>query len=335
MPNKTSMFVWAYQAAVGTATIIIATSTSYEFGGYNKECGDWESPYVENPTLESGAYNKKTPNLTDANTKYPTFKHPFNPVSAQFLAWFLGSPVDTNAGADIVTISALASGMTYPLTIRAQEDGGSYPNHAQAVDCYCIGLSIKGEDNTELLVVPEFAWGKLEDVRVYDNLTTKPVMPAALLDKTYSGHPIAIWDSGGTPINLTGVWRADITLKKEWDTVSSDEGATQTIKTYKMKKIQIVLSAVISIADAWDDYIDRAVQDMTIQFKKRDGTSNILMTFTNCRITTIKKTGHRNMGHYGAVMVIECESVVGISDWFTEHGAGPTFATHWKAVLAA
>ena len=225
--------------------------------------------------------------------------------------------------------------MTYPLTIRHQEDGGSAPNNAQAVDCYCIGLSIKMEDNTELIVVPEFAFGALEDAGDNVNLTTNPVMPAALIDKTYNGHPIAIWDSGGTPINLTGVWRADITLSKEWEKVSSDEGVTQTIKTYKMKKIQIVLSSVIAINDAWDDYINRVVQNMTLQVKKTDGTSNILLTFTNCRITSIKKTGHRNMGHYGAVMVIECESVVGVSDWFTEHGGAPTFGDHWKASLAA
>lgn len=334
MPNKTSKYVWAYQAAVGTSVITAVDSLSYEFGAYTKECGDWKTPYVENPSIESWTYNKKTPNLTNLSTEYPTFKHTFNPVSAQFLAWFLESPVDTNTGADIVTISALTSGMTYPLTIRAQEDGGSAPQNAQAVDCYCVGLTIKAEDDTELLVTTEFAWGALEDIGDNLNLTTAPVMPAALLDDTYYGHPITVWDSGGTPIPLTGVWRADITLAKEWKKVSSDEGVTQTIKTYRMKKIQIVLSAVIAVNDAWDDYIDRVVQDMTIQVKKGDDTSYILMTFTNCRITSIEKTGHRNMAHYGAVMVIEAESVVGISDWFTEHGGAPTFADHWKAALA-
>ncbi len=84
--------------------------------------------------------------------------------------------------------------------------------------------------------------------------------------------------------------------------------------------------------DSWDDYIDRKVStNMTIQVKKHDGTSNILLTFTNCRIGTIKKTGERNKGHYQAVATMQADKVEAVSDWFTEGGV--TFADHWRAAL--
>lgn len=326
--NKTSTYEWAYQAAVGTSIITAVNSVSYEFGEYNDECGKWNSPFVENPSAPSWVYSSRTPTLTDLESKFPTFSHVFNPVTAQFLAWILGEPADADP---VVNITSLEAGMTYPLTIRNEELGGTNPQNAQAVDCYCVGLTAKLERGKALLVESIFAFGALEDIGDNPNLTTAP-LAAGLMTKPYDGNPIVMWDIDGDNVALTGVWRADFTCQRDWEKVSSDQGDKQSIYTYKMRPVQIILSAVFLINDGWDDYVDRkASTNMTIQVKKHDATSYITFTFTNCRIQTIKKTGDRNEGHYGSVCTLIAEKVEGTSDWFTEGGV--TFATHWKAAI--
>jgi len=327
--NKTSRYVFAYQAVVGTSIITAVNTVTYEFGEYKEECGKWNTPFVENKSMPSWVYNSRTPTLTDMESEYPTFSHVFCPVTAQFLAWMLGKPVDADP---LVTIETLDAEMTVPLTIRNEELGGTNPNNAQAVDCYCVGLTAKAERGTAFLVECEFAWGALEDIGDNPNLTTSPVAPGDLLTGVYDGNPIVTWDIDGDNVAIPGVWRADFRCQQEYETVSSDEGTTKTVYTYKMKPVQIVLSAIFQINDAWDDYVDRkAATNMTIQVKKHDATSYITFTFTNCRIQTIKKTGDRNKGHYGSVCVLIAERVEGTSDWFTEGGV--TFATHWKAAI--
>lgn len=327
--NKSSKYVWAYQAAVGTSIITAVNTVTYEFGEYNDECGKWITPFVENKALPSWVYSSRTPTLTDLASEYPTFLHVFLPVTAQWLAWFLGSPTDTEP---TVTIGALHTDMTYPLTIRHEELEGTNPQNTQAVDCYCVGFTAKAERGKSFLVELEFAFGALEDIGDNPNLTTAPVAPGDLLTGPYDGNPIVMWDIDGDNVALTGVWRADFKGTKEWEKVSSAVGATQTTYTYKIQPIQIILSAVFLINDGWDDYVDRtASTNMTIQIKKHDATSNTLLTFTNCRIQSIKKTGDRNKGHYGSVCTMIAEKVEGLSDWFTEGGI--TFATHWKAAI--
>ena len=324
--NKTSRYVWQYQAAVGTSILTLVGSASFEFGEYNDECGSWNTPFVENPASPMWVYNSRTPTLTDLESEYPTFMHVFNPVTAQFLAWMLGKPVDADP---LVTIETLDTDMTYPLTIRCEELGGTNPQNAQAVDCYCIGFTAKAERGKAFLVEVEFAWGSLEDIGDNPNLTTAP-LAAGLMTNPYDGNPIVMWDIGGDNVSIPGVWRADFRGQQENETVSSDEGVIQTIYTYKMMPIEIILSAVFEINDAWDDYVDRKVTtNMTIQVKKHNTTNYITFTFTNCRIRTIKKTGERNKGHYGSVCTLVAEKVEATSDWFTEGGV--TFATHWKA----
>lgn len=326
--NDSSKFLWAFQAAVGASIITAVNSVTYEFGEYKDECGKWNTPFVENKSLPSWVYNSNTPTLTDLSSEYPTFSHVFSPVTAQFLAWILGSPTDTDP---TVTIAALTSGMTYPLTVRCEELGGTNPNNAQAVDCYCIGLTAKAEESKAFLVEVEFAWGALEDIGDNPNLTTAP-LAAGLMTNPYDGNPIVVWDSGGDAHAIAGIWRVDFTSKKDWEKVSSSNGTIQSIKTYKMQPVDIVLSAVFQTNEVWDDYVDRkATTNMTLTIKKHDDTSNIVFTFTNCRIQTIKKTGDRNKGHYGSICVIRAERVEAVSDWFTEGGV--TFATHWKAAL--
>ena len=317
--------MWQYQAAVGTSILTIATSASYEFGDYNKECGKWNSPFIENPAVPSWVYASRTPTLTDMETKYPTFSHAFLPTTAQFLAWMLGKPEDSDPE---VVISALAAGMTYPLTIRCQEEGGTAPQNMQAVDCYCVGLTMKMEKGKKVIVEPEFAWGAFEDIGDNVNLTTKPVAPGELLTGVYNGNPDVTWNV----TSMTGVWRADVKCSQEYDIVSSDEGTTQTVYTGKMNPVQIILSAVLKQNVSWDDYKDRTARTLKIKVKKFDDTSYIELTFTNARVVSVKKTGDKNAGHYGATMALIAEKVEGESDWFTEGGI--TFATHWKAAIA-
>jgi len=326
--NKSSKFLWAYQAAVGTSIITAVNTVTYEFGEYNDECGKWNNPFVENKSLPSWVYDSRTPTLTDLSSEYPSFSHAFLPVSAQFLAWMLGKPVSNDPTVDIETLDAE---MTVPLTIRNEELEGTNPQNTQAVDCYCIGLTGKAERGKSFLVECEFAFGKIEDIRENPNLTTAP-LAAGLMTNRYDGNPIVMWDTGGDNVALTGVWRADFRCQQEKEIVSSSNGTIQTVYTYKMRPVQIILSAVFLINDGWDDYVDRkAATNMTIQVKKHDATSYITFTFTNCRVQSIKKSGDRNKGHYGSVMTIMAEKVEGVSDWFTEGGV--TFATHWKAAI--
>ena len=330
--NKTSRYCWAYEGTPGTAEITAVGTVTYEFGEYNEECGDWNTPFVEQTQVPYWVQASRTPTLIDADTKYPTFKHVFNPTTAQFLAWMLKKPVDADPA---VTIETLDAGLTYPLTIRLEEAGGTVPCLTQAVGCYCVGLTGKAERGKSFLVETEFAWQKMEDLSNTTRpiLTTAPVAPGDLLTGPYNGNPIVIWDSGGTPISLTPVWRTDFTIQQDKEVVSSAEGATQTVYTYKVQPVKIILYAVFEAQDAWDDYVNRiGTYDMTLQVKKHDATSNILFTFYNCRIQTIKKSGHRNAGHYGSICTIIADEVKATCDWFTE--GGTTFATHWKALVA-
>jgi len=330
--NKTSKYLWAYQAAVGTAIITAVNSLSYEFGDYNEECGKWNSPFVENPVLPSWVYSSRTPTLTEAEREFPIFPHVFLPISIQFLAWMLGKPDDTND--PVLDVTTLDTDMTYPLTIRNEEDGGTHPDVTQAVDCYCIGLTVKCERSKSMLAECQFIFGDLEDIHdTRPILTTAPSNPGgALIKGPYDGNPIVEWN--GTPI--PGVWRVDFKCEKEHEKVSTDTGTKITNYTYKMKPVQIILSAVFEVDDIWDDYIDRVGSyEMTVQVKKHNATNYITFTFHNCRVITYKKTGDRNKAHYGTVAVVLAEKVTGAADWFTEYGAGAgaAFATHFKAAI--
>lgn len=321
--NKTSKFVWQYQAAVGTAEIVIATSPCFEFGEYNDECGKWSIPIVENPTEAHWVYNSGTPTLTDAERKYPTFKHTFNPVTAQCYAWMQGLPADADPA---VTISTLTSGMTSPLTIRLEELGGTHPDNVQAVDCYVVGLTSTAQREKSFIVQAEFAYGILQDINDYVNLTTPP-LAAGLMTGTYNGNPILEWNS----VSIPGVERAMWQEVKEFEKVSGDEGIVQTIHTGKCKPVKIILWGGIGVDDIWDDYKARTTRNMTIQVKKYDNTSNILFTFTNCRVTSYERIGKRYMNNYASIITLEAEKVTESSDWFTEGGV--VFATHWRATL--
>lgn len=321
--NKSSKDVWAYQAVVGTSIITAVDSVSYEFGEYNEECGKWSIPFIQNPANPSWVYNSGTPTLTNLERKYPTFKRVFLPVTAQCYAWFKGLPADATPA---VNISTLTSGMTYPLTIRLEELEGTHPDNTQAVDCYCVGLTSNAEREKSFMVEAEFAFGALEDINDNPNLTTAP-LAAGLMTGSYNGNPILEWNS----VSIPGVEKAVWLEKKGFEVVTSDEGATQTIHTGKTEPVKVMLWGVIEVDDMWDDYKARTTRNMTIQVKKYDDTSNIMFTFTNCRITSYERIGKQYMGKYASIIKIEAEKVTESSDWFTEGGV--TFATHWKAAI--
>ena len=323
--NKSSKEVWQYQAVVGTSILTIATSASFEFGEYNEECGKWGIPIVLNPTEAHWVYNSGTPTLTNAKRKFQTFKKVFLPVSAQCYAWMQGLP-ENPLTADVVNISTLTSGMTYPLTIRVEELEGTHPDNAQAVDCYCIGLTSNAERDKSFLVEAEFAYGSIEDINDNVNLTTAP-LAAGLMTGSYNGNPILEWNS----VSIPGVEKAVWMETKGHEIVSSDEGVTQIVHTGKSNPVRIMLWGGIEVDDMWDDYIARTTRNMTIQVKKYDDTSNIAFTFTNCRITSYSRIGARYRGKFASVIKLEAEKVTEVSDWFTEGGV--TFATHWKAAI--
>ena len=329
--NKTSKEVWAYQTAVGTPLITAVDSLSYEFGEYNNETGKWSIPTTQNPAEPHWVYNSGTPTLTNTERKFPTFKKVFVPVTAQVYAWMQGLPEDPLT-ADVVNISTLTEGMTSPLTIRNEELGGTHPDVTQAVDCYVIGLVSNAEMNKEFMVEAEFVYGELED---FDNsgverpILTTPPLTAGLMTGSYYGNPILEWNA----VPIPGVEKAIWMEKKAYTIVSSDEGVVQTIHTGKSESVKIILWGGIEVDDLWDHYKLRSVPvDMTIQMKKLDGVSNILFTFTNCRITSYERIGERYKGKYASIIKIEAEKVEESSDWFTEGGV--TFATHWKANIA-
>lgn len=324
--NKTSKDVWQYQDAVGTAQITTASgggAVCFEFGEYNEECGKWGIPNTDNPMEQHHVYNSGTPTLTDAARKFQTFKRTFLPVSAQCYAWMQGKPVDADPA---VTITTLTEGMTNPLTIRLQEDGGTHPDNVQAVDCYAISLTSNAERGKSFLVEAEFVYGAIEDVNDNDNITDPP-LAAALMTRPYNGNPILEWNS----VSIPGVEKAVWMEKKSHEVVTGDEGVVQTIHTGKAESVKIILWGGIEVDDLWDDYIARTTRNMTINIIKFDAVSNIMFTFTNCNITSYERIGARYKGKYASVIKIEAEKVTESSDWFTEGGV--VFATHWKAAL--
>ena len=324
--NKNSKAVWQYQDAVGTSQITTATGAGavcFEFGEYNDECGKWNIPNTENPTEPHWVYNSGTPTLTNLERNFPTWKHVFLPVTAQCYAWLQGLPANEDP---LIGITTLTSGMTHPLTIRIQEAGGTHPDNAQGVDCYCIGLTSNAERGKEFLVETEFVYGAIEDVNDNDNITDPP-LAAGLMTGSFNGNPILEWNS----ISIPGVEKAVWMESKGRGVVSSDEGAKQTVHTYKTDPVRIMLWGGIEVDDMWDDYKARTTRNMTIQIKKYDNTSYITATFTNCRITSYERMGERYKGKYVSAIKIEAEKVTYKNDWFTEGGV--TFATHWKAAI--
>ncbi len=334
-PNKSSKYVWAYESTPGTAVITAANSLSYEFGEYDELSKKWNSPFTINEVLEKWKYNSRTPTLTDLEKKFPTFKHVFNPTTAQWLSWILKNPV---AGPP-VSISALTEGLTYPLTIRLEEREGSNPNLTQAVGCYCIKTICRGVSGNPLQVEAEFAWQKMEDIGDGSNaiLTTDPY-PAgsggtSTVINSYDGRPQVIWDKGGANVAFDECTIAEFTIEQEYKITSSALGLTQTVHTYKYKKIPIILHAILETNLQWNDYVDRNIKDLQIKFWKPDMVNYTQIIFDNCHIITVTKTANRNEGYYECIIALSAEKITAATSNYANESS-ETFGNHFKGVVS-
>ena len=57
---------------------LVSIERTYEFGEYNEECGQWNTPFVENPTQPKWDYDSRTPTLIELERIFPVFSHTFN-----------------------------------------------------------------------------------------------------------------------------------------------------------------------------------------------------------------------------------------------------------------
>ncbi len=326
--NKTSRKVWAYETVPGTSIITGVGSLSYEFGEYSKEALRWNNYSSENPVTPYWNYASRTPTLTELEKQYPTFRETFNPTTAIHLSQMLKNP---SAGPP-VAITTLDSGMTYPLTIRLEEKGGTVATNSQAVGCYNIGLYGRMMRGKPYIVEQEFAWQSLEDLGDNPILTTNPY-PAgsggtSTVKGVYKGNPEVTWNVTA----VTPIYKAEFSIMQDYEIVSSAEGTSQTVYLYKVQPIKITLSAILEDDAVWDDYMDRAERSLILKIYKANMTNYIELTFTNAHAITFKKTGIRNKGHYESVATLMAEQVNVTSDFAVE--SSETFANHFKGIVA-
>ena len=325
--NKTSRKVWAYETVPGTAEIVAVGTTTYEFGEYTNEAEKWNNYYTENPVEAYWNYASRTPTLTELEKRFPTFREVFNPTTAQHLAQMLKNP---SAGPP-VAITTLDSGVTYPLTIRLEEKGGTVPTNSQAVGCYNVGLYGRMLRGNAYIVEQEFAWQKLEDLGDNPILTTSPY-PAgsgatSTVTGTYKGNPECKWNN----VAVTPVYRAEYWIAQEHEIVSGSEGASQTVDLHKVQPCDIKLAGILEDDAVWDDYVDRAERTLILKVYKANMTNYIQLTFTNAHMISQIKTGIRNKGHYESICTLKAEQVNVTSDFAVE--SSETFATHFKGAV--
>lgn len=334
IPNITSKYVWAYETTPGIAELVAVDSVSYEFGKYDELCKKWNSPFVENEVLERWKYNSRTPTLTKAEKKFPIFKHIFNPTTAQWLSWILKNPVIGPP----VSISTLNEKLTYPLTIRLEELGGDNPNLVQGVGCYCIKTKCRGVSGNPLLVECDFAWQKMEDLSVTERpILTKDPFPAgsgdtSTIKNSYDGRPQVVWDVGGENIAFNECVISEFDIEQEYKITSGALGTTQTIHTYKYKKIPITLHAILETNLQWDDYVNRNIKDLSIKFYKPDMVNYTLIILENCHVITTTKTANRNEGHFECLLGLSAEKITAATSNFANESE-EDFGNHWKGAV--
>ncbi len=212
--NKTSRKVWAYEGTPGTAAITAVDSLSYEFGEYNEEAKMWNNYSTQNPVQPYWNYASRTPTLTILEKKFPTFRETYNPTTAQHLSMMLKNPSEGPP----VAITTLDSGMTYPLTIRLEEKGGTVPTNSQAVGCYNVALYGRMMRGSPYIVEQEFAWESLEDLGDNPILTTSPY-PAgsggtSTVTGPYQGNPSVLWNSSASS-GLHNLWHLPQAVRRQ------------------------------------------------------------------------------------------------------------------------
>jgi len=324
-PNDSSRKVWAYEDEVNTAAITAVGSTTYYFGNTQGEKEEtWEVPTPEYPNQAYWAYDKRMPTgLSKLDPKYPEFSIPYNPITSQFLARFLGN----NLTATPITHDPLNTGEKYAYTYRQELRGGTTEELHQAVGCKTIGLNIIGNIGEMLQVVEVAAWGFLEDQGDRDILTTSPTAAGGLTSGAYMGLPYFEWNSAQF-INAVGF---NYNQKQNYYKDYSPSTGKSHVYGGTFDPATIVLKALLHEADSytmWDDFIDRNTRDALVKFYKPDMTNYVQIDLGDCNITSWKKTGKKDQGHYDSLITLECPDVSGCANFLNE---GANFDTHFKA----
>lgn len=321
--NKSSRWCYNYETTPETSVINDATDTTYQFGHYTDDMKEWTPPSTENSTIMYYNYASREGQLTKLDKKFPTFTHPYCPVSPIFLSRFTKNPTD----AEPMTGQMLDTGLTYPITIRHEQREGTTPKHNQAVGCYTIGMTMTMRFNEPLKVEEEFAWCKLEDQGDEPMLTTAPSADTACsVPGVYNGTPELTWNSVAQNSVVGVVYNQKQVFKVTYDPVND----VQSIKLYEYEKPQLMVDAIFKANTVWDDFNDRTARTMVIKVYKPDGTTYIELTFTNALITKFEETGIRNRGHYLARLYIDAEAMT----WVANQIDNDNFSQWFKGAVA-
>ena len=93
-PNTASRVSFLYQAVEETGIIVDAATQTYLFGIYDAGLQKWNYPENEAPVDKYYNQDSRTPLLVLKAFTNGTFRHTFNPTTAQFMNMFLGNPTD-------------------------------------------------------------------------------------------------------------------------------------------------------------------------------------------------------------------------------------------------
>jgi hypothetical protein len=231
----------------------------------------------------------------------------------------------TDASPDTFEPNALGT-TKKSLTIRWEEDEGTNDRVIQAVGCYAVELYGRGQIGSPLYLDVDFAFSKIEDDG--DSrpiLTTAPAAPGGV-STAYDGYPIVVYDvGGGSEATLTDIIMAEFRIKQNWKFAKATDHLSQTIYLYTFEPVSLVLTAYMESDSKWDDFIDQATKDYSVQFKKPDGTNYVKLIFDNCKWETITRSTKVFKGLVKSSLMLKAEKATGT---FTFEGEN--WGTHFK-----
>jgi len=269
-------------------------------------------------------YSQRMPvGLSKLDPNYPEFDIPYNPITSQFLARFLGN----NVTGTPITHDPLNTGEKYTFTYRLEQRGGTTEKLNQAVGCKTVGLTIIGNPNEMLKVIETVAWGSLEDQGDRSILTTNPTAAGALTSGAYLGLPYFTWNSTQL-INIIGF---NFAQKQSYHKDYSPSTGVSHVYGDHFEPATIVLKAILHEAisySIWDDFVDRTARNAVAKFYKADATNYVQFDLGSCQIISFEETGPKNQGHYAAIITLMCPDVSGCANFLNE---GANFDTHFKA----
>ena len=324
-PNTASRVSFLYQAVEGTGIIVDAATQTYLFGIYDPGLRKWNYPEHENETDKYYNQNSRTPLLVDKAFANGTFRHTFNPTTAQFMNMFLGNPAD--AAPD--TIAPITPAQQKPsMDIRVEERAGTNPYFQQLETSKCVSMFGRAQRGARLIAELGFEFEVLKDQDDEPILTTAPIHPETI-DKAYHGQPEVTRDwGGGGAATIPQVWKAEWLQTLENDKAKSSDGTSENIEVYKFSEGTLILYAVFLDNTDWDDFIDRTTQDFAVKVFKRDNTNYVQPVFENCHNFKFGRSGVAYNGAYESILTLQCEKITAN---FIHQGAN--FSTHFPAVI--